>query len=445
MILAGLFFASLGDLRGTTTLRSEAAQVQQIPEGFGTEDGHKVYWRDGQKVKNEFVTIDTNTWYFDANGYMVTGYAKINGKSYYFRREAGSLYGAMVKSRFMKLGSHTLYFCKTGDAIVDRVIKIGSNYYGFDENGYRQENMLKTVGSNTYYFNAKGEAERGLRSYNGERYYICMDYTLLKSRWKTIGGKTFYFLKTGKAAKTITSIGGKRYLFQSDGVRIDGPGIKTFNGKKYLLNTSSAILTGWQTYGGETYYFSSDGTMVVSRFMTRDGKKYYLTSKGTMAKGWVVLGKDRYYFLQDGSMATNRRLGSDYVGADGRSYCYQMLAAINEQRAKYGISPLKMNKYLLSGAIVRAPELPISFSHTRPNGQGYYTAVSAAYTYSMLGENIAMATSSIPNVDLIVNLWMNSPGHRANILTEEYEDTGIGLSYQNGGWYWVQIFGTQWI
>ena len=143
-------------------------------------------------------------------------------------------------------------------------------------------------------------------------------------------------------------------------------------------------------------------------------------------------------------MATNRMLNSDYVGADGRSYCYQMLAAINEQRAQYGLLPLKMNKYLLSAAIVRGPELLVSFSHTRPNGQGCETAISAAYRYSMVGENIAMATSSLPNVDLIVNLWMNSPGHRANILTDGYEETGIGLAYKNGGWYWVQIFGTQW-
>lgn len=482
-LLAGLLFAGAGCVQGQTSV--QAAQVRQVENGFGSENGHTVYWKNGQKVKLQFVTVGSDTWYFDKNGYMVTGYAKINGKSYYFRREGTEQYGAMIKSRFMKLGNNTLYFSKTGDAIVNKVININGNYYGFNERGYRQEgmfrdynggtyylggdgkayrsgvyeingnfycfassgrcykNVVKTVGKNTYFFNAKGAAERGLRSYNGDRYYICQDFTMLKSRWKVINGKTFYFLKTGKAAKGVTSIGGKRYLFQSNGIRVNGPGFQSLNGKRYLLNSQSAVLTGWQTYGGNTYYFSSDGTMTISKFMTRNGKKCYLTSKGTLAKGWVVLGEDRYYFLKDGSMATNRTLGSDYVGADGKSYCYKMLAAINDERTSRGLSPLKMNKYLLSAVGVRAPEIKILFSHTRPNGRMFHTAVSGAYTYTQLGENIASMTSSAPNVQMIVNLWMNSPGHRANILTSSYKDTGIGLAYAGGDWYWVQIFGAQ--
>ena len=480
-LIAGVLLLGTCTIQKTDTV--QAAQVRQIKDGFGSENGHTVYWKNGKKIRSQFLTIGSDTWYFDGNGYMVTGYQKIEGKSYYFRREGSEHYGAMIKSRFMKLGNNTLYFCKTGDAIVDKVVNINGKYFGFNERGYRQTNMfrdynggtyylgsdgraytsgvyeingkrygfasngrcyknvVKTVGKNTYYFNAKGEAERGLRSYNGDRYYICKDYTLLKSKWKVINGKTFYFLKTGKAAKGVVIIGGKKYLFQSSGIRISGPGFKTLDSQKYLLDSNSAVLTGWQNYCGETYYFSSNGTMVVSRFMTRNGKKCYLTSKGTLAKGWVVLGEDRYYFLKDGSMATNRVLGSDYVGFDGKSACYQMLAAINDEREKAGVAPLKMNKYLLSAAAVRSPEITIVFDHVRPNGQMCFTAVSPAYV-GTLGENIACAPSPLPLIDNIVNMWMNSPGHRENILRSEFKGTGIGLSYKNGVWYWVQMFGS---
>ena len=128
-----------------------------------------------------------------------------------------------------------------------------------------------------------------------------------------------------------------------------------------------------------------------------------------------------------------------------KSYCYKMLAAINDEREKRGIAPLKMNKYLLNGAAVRAPELKTLFDHTRPNGQMCFTAIKSGYSYAQAGENIAQGRSALPNVEQIVNMWMNSSGHRQNILTSSYKDTGIGLAYANGTWYWVQMFGTPWI
>ena len=74
-----------------------------------------------------------------------------------------------------------------------------------------------------------------------------------------------------------------------------------------------------------------------------------------------------------------------------------------------------------------------------------FTAIKSAYSYAQAGENIAQNTSALPNVEQVVSMWMNSSGHRQNILTSSYKDTGIGLAYANGTWYWVQMFGTPWI
>lgn len=110
LLIVGILLAGTGCLQSQSKV--QAAQVNQVQNGFGTENGYTVYWENGQKVKNRFVTVGSETWYFDENGHMVTGYAKINGKSYYFRREGTERYGAMVRSRFMKLGNNTLYFQK---------------------------------------------------------------------------------------------------------------------------------------------------------------------------------------------------------------------------------------------------------------------------------------------------------------------------------------------
>ena len=77
------------------------------------------------------------------------------------RREGSERYGAMVRSRFMKLGNNTLYFSKTGDAIVNKVVKIGSAYYAFNERGYRQHDTFWDYNGGTYYLGSDGKAYTG--------------------------------------------------------------------------------------------------------------------------------------------------------------------------------------------------------------------------------------------------------------------------------------------
>ena len=82
------------------------------------------------------------------------------------------------------------------------------------------------------------------------------------------------------------------------------------------------------------------------------------------------------------------------------------------------------------------------FSHTDPatNSQPWDRAVHAGYDYSAIAENIAQGQ---PAVEDVMNAWMNSPGHRANILDWYPSELGIGI-YQGGthGTYWVQSSAT---
>ena len=119
----------------------------------------------------------------------------------------------------------------------------------------------------------------------------------------------------------------------------------------------------------------------------------------------------------------------------------QVLSLINEKRAKAGLSPLTMDQYALQAAGVRAVELVSSFSHNRPDGSSCYTALDqTGASYTSAGENIAAGQSTAESV---VNSWMNSAGHRDNILNSNYTAVGIACYYDpesTYGYYWVQIF-----
>ena len=91
-----------------------------------------------------------------------------------------------------------------------------------------------------------------------------------------------------------------------------------------------------------------------------------------------------------------------------------------------------------AAAQVRAEEIVTSFSHTRPNGSSFSTALKEQnVSYRGAGENIAWGQRSPEEV---VNAWMNSAGHRANILNERFTTIGVGHYQKGSTHYWAQLF-----
>lgn len=93
---------------------------------------------------------------------------------------------------------------------------------------------------------------------------------------------------------------------------------------------------------------------------------------------------------------------------------------------------------LINAAYLRAQESAVKFSHTRPNGTDWHTAL-AAYNvkYRYAGENLAQGQRSANEA---VIGWMNSPGHKENLLRPEYTSLGVGVHYLNGTLTWSQMF-----
>ena len=128
----------------------------------------------------------------------------------------------------------------------------------------------------------------------------------------------------------------------------------------------------------------------------------------------------------------------DNTGSMQGDFASQVAALVNAERAKYGLSALTVDTKVQQAALVRAKETAQSFSHTRPNGSSFSTALTeAGVSYRTAGENIAYGQTTPQQV---MNAWMNSSGHRANILNANYTTIGVGYTVINGTAYWAQLF-----
>ena len=125
-------------------------------------------------------------------------------------------------------------------------------------------------------------------------------------------------------------------------------------------------------------------------------------------------------------------------GEEQLSFAEQVVELVNAERAKEGLAPLTIDKKVQAAAQVRAVEIKTSFSHTRPNGSSFATTLKEqGVTYRRSGENIAWGQRTPKEV---VNAWMNSSGHRANIMNKNFTKIGVGYYQHNGVNYWSQLF-----
>lgn len=122
-----------------------------------------------------------------------------------------------------------------------------------------------------------------------------------------------------------------------------------------------------------------------------------------------------------------------------KSYAQQVVDLVNVERAKEGLAALTIDENVAKAATVRAKEIQTKFEHVRPDGTGFVTALKEqGVSYRGAGENIAWGQKTPQEV---VTGWMNSPGHRANIMNKNYVHIGVGnLQNSAGTQYWVQIF-----
>ncbi|MFJ8815147.1 CAP domain-containing protein [Amycolatopsis thermoflava] len=116
----------------------------------------------------------------------------------------------------------------------------------------------------------------------------------------------------------------------------------------------------------------------------------------------------------------------------------QVLALVNAERTAAGCGPLSTDSRLATAAQKHSDDMSARgyFSHTTPEGVSFADRIKAAGYPSPGAENIAKGSTT---AEQTMEMWMNSDGHRRNILNCSYTKLGVGVA--KSGWYWTQNFG----
>lgn len=232
-------------------------------------------------------------------------------------------------------------------------------------------------------------------------------------------------------------------------------------GKSYRLEAIKIELTGDLQYYYDVYYRvhaqnygwlgwakNGEASGTEGGSLRLEAIQIVLKPKGSSApsatyNGVTSVKEDAYYKVEQKPAETTPVVPAS--GSYNDAYANQVLTIVNQQRAANGLPALTMNEKACNAAKVRAKEIVESFSHTRPDGRTCFTALpetglSSGIDYWAAGENIAAGQQTPTSV---MDAWMNSSGHRANILSSDFTEIGIACYTDPNAYYriyWVQMF-----
>lgn len=208
-------------------------------------------------------------------------------------------------------------------------------------------------------------------------------------------------------------------------------------------SSASGISLTWKTVYRATSYR-------VYRATKKNGTYEYVASTKNLkyTDNNVTSGKTYFYKVRAYAVSNSIKYygsNSSIVSAKisnqtqtNKSYQQQVIDLVNKERKAAGLSSLTTTSKLESAAMHRAKETVEIFSHTRPDGTSFYTVLGEyGITYNACGENIAWGQRT---PEAVMNAWMNSDGHRKNIMSSNFNKIGIGYYVVNNTPYWVQIF-----
>lgn len=163
--------------------------------------------------------------------------------------------------------------------------------------------------------------------------------------------------------------------------------------------------------------------------MAIDGKLVYWVYQESDAS--IAAGKEREHQKTEQESSEN---------IDSYELAYRIAELVNEERESRGKEALEINEELMENALLRAEEAVENFSHTRLNGDNYDTAVTAEHSSAsenLQGGGISKSDTLESLAEQIVDGWLNSSGHKKNMLNSKWEETGVGVYITGGGEYTI--------
>ncbi len=195
-----------------------------------------------------------------------------------------------------------------------------------------------------------------------------------------------------------------------------------------------------------------NNTVLTNCIEIKNSRSYITLRVLAEAFGYVVEWKNKCVYISSPSSENNtngsgnntpdnNHSNSNGLGQTNPSqiaFEEQVLSLVNAERAKKGLSALTMHEDLRNAARLKSTDMYQNnyFSHTSPTyGSPFEMLKTLGISYQAAAENIAQGYTT---PEAVVNGWMNSSGHRANILNSTY--THIGIGYDSNGHYWTQLF-----
>lgn len=266
--------------------------------------------------------------------------------------------------------------------------------------------------------------------------------------YKTVNGKKVYgsYSNVAYVSSTLKKTENVKVTNLLSGRRVSWSGVA--NASKYNVYRSTSK-------NGEYKYIGSSTTLSFTDTTASSSKTYYYRvrayKKSLNVKYYgVYSNKVKATKVTGGNNnnSNNNNNNSNNAGADqnntststssNAAFTKEVLRLVNIERAKEGLSQLTTNSTLEKAAYIRSQEIKQSFSHTRPNGSSFSSILKEMnISYQAAGENIAYGQKT---PEAVVNAWMNSSGHRANIMSKNFNKLGVGCYISNNVVYWTQIF-----
>ncbi len=227
---------------------------------------------------------------------------------------------------------------------------------------------------------------------------------------------------------------GQQWTYIENGMTVKNGWINDSGEIYYVDPETNLMVTGWKYIEGIPYLFGADGALIYGGEIGNSlGWGGMYGQNGAQAGGQCLI-KEAAEMMGDFSRCSIETKGKSYEELSA-----ELCDRVNACRSERGMSSYAINDTLSKVAMERAEELSRVYSHMRPDGTKCFTLMKEkGYTYRRAAENIAYGQGSVNEV---FDAWMNSAGHRKNILGD-YREMGIGVYQSNGVYYWVQEFGS---
>ena len=263
------------------------------------------------------------------------------------------------------------------------------------------------------------------RSYS---YYIdnasVIEYSNGILKGKNPGSATISF----KTVNGVTSSCKVEVYGVPSSVKLNKTSIKLDEGDSYTLSAKTNI----GNYG-ISYEWSSTNPDIVSVEST-DYSTAVITAK---TPGTAVVTAETANGVSSVCRITVNPIKNEQSD-DYEQYEDEVIRLVNKERTARGLPKLKKRNDLVPLANTRAKEIVSKFDHVRPDGRNSFTILSDNnIQYSSVGENIAYGQDT---PEYAMKCWMDSKGHRENILSTKFNGIGVGCYEHNGTLYWVQLF-----